>query len=142
MLMMTFVLIDNQPLMLKGLTLCIQEHFTDINLIEAKSLNDYESFKYPEDPALFILGINENQFRENVASLRLLSEQYPSSAIIIYDDGFRLDLTTFYHKAKVKGYVCKQDDIRELLQCIEAVTMGETYSSLNHRELVRMHARQ
>ena len=125
--MITIAVIDNQPITRKGLTELVKEHFNDARLIEAGNFNSFQELQFSGKPDLFILGINEIAQQESRQTLREVKKQYPKALMIVYDVETQPDLAVLYLKSGVNGYLSKQGDLSELIDCIETVLNGKRY---------------
>jgi two-component system response regulator NreC len=93
------------------------------------ALKAYDCLK----PDLILLDINlpgSNGF----AVAKMLREVAPAAQIVFFTNQISVEFVTAAFEAGARGFVAKRD-VRELLQALDAVLLGETYLSERIREI-------
>lgn len=127
--MLTVALIDKHPILRLGLTFCLRQHFTGITVKEASDIIEYNELNPDLTPNLIIQGINENPKESNFHTVERIKRYYPKTPVIIYDENPLNFKKMPYLESGINGYVLKQNDVGELLSCIDAVLNGKYYIS-------------
>ncbi|WP_221393266.1 response regulator transcription factor [Dyadobacter sp. NIV53] len=124
---MTIALIDKHPILRTGLVFFIKDHFTEATILESDSIvTFYESYR-DQKPDLIILGISQDSNSNNLNFINLVKKKYPKAAIVLYDEKPGTSMGFHYLKAGVKGYLSKQNNLTELIDCITDVLKGKRY---------------
>ncbi|WP_254561105.1 response regulator [Dyadobacter diqingensis] len=127
--MTNVLIIDRHPILRKGLSLFLKEHFRKITILEANTLTTFEEIYLNQKVDLLIIGINQNPGFEGVHEVIELRKRFAETALIIYDENPKATLILEYLKTGIDGYLGKQNGLEELLECINYVTNGNRYLS-------------
>ena len=127
--MLTIALIDKHPILRLGLSFCLKKHFIEVIVKEGNDIIEYNELHPAAAPNLIIQGINENPKESNFHTVERIKGYHPKTPIIIYDENPMNFKKMPYLESGINGYVLKQNDVGELLACIDAVLNGKYYIS-------------
>ncbi|MCE7042800.1 response regulator transcription factor [Dyadobacter sp. CY312] len=129
-------LIDKNPVLRKGLHDVLCEHFQVVAILESNSVfHFFETFPAP-GPDLIIKGVNSLEDENNVESVVKVRKWYPHTKVILYDQQVNPSMVNSYLAAGVKGYISKEDELKEVIDCVTQVANGNRY--LNNESLWRV----
>ncbi|TDE11546.1 response regulator [Dyadobacter psychrotolerans] len=144
--MLTIALIDKFPILRKGLSLYLEEHYEGVTVLSCESAEIF-STQYPgQNPDLVILGINQHPSSGETENIGTVKKWNVNGKVIVYDEKADPTMIADYLKAEVNGYVSKQNPISELDECIQAVLKGKRYicpqvlDSVSDKSLVKRNA--
>jgi len=127
--MKTIGIIDSHPVLRKGMRYLLTTLLIEVEILEARSINDfYET--YPNiKPDLIILAIGQNPPVTNKMYLvHKALNWYQDVKIIVYDEETDPHMVSRYLNSGIHGYVSKQGKITELVACIMDVMDGYHYA--------------
>ncbi|WP_025765124.1 response regulator transcription factor [Dyadobacter tibetensis] len=119
--MKTIGLIDDFIIIRLGLALVLNNTFSDLELLEAESLDEFENLYPGKRPELIIHGNNSTNRQECINLAARIKEQYPTIPLIVYDDHPKLNLAIPYFEAGVNGYILKQNIAEEIVPAVKAM---------------------
>lgn len=123
--MTTIALVDKHPVMRIGLIALLKDNFKDIVILESSCMSSFLKTSAKSD--VTILGINPDSNAGNLRFLNNLSDKDAFGPIIVYDEEPRPYLAISFLRAGVMGYLSKQNDESELIDCITDVLLGNRY---------------
>ncbi len=123
--MITIALVDKHPVMRIGLIALLKDNFNDILILESSCMTSFLKTNAKSD--VTILGINPDSNAGNLRFLNKLEDTNVFGPIIVYDDEPRPYLAISFLKAGVMGYLSKQNNESELIECITDVLIGIRY---------------
>jgi len=124
---MTIVLIDQHPVLRKGMALFLEKSFANLKIIQCDSLTHfYESYK-EENPHLIILGQAENGSVIDLNLIKTIRRRRPDSEMMIYSGDLQYHAAIAGLASGVKGYMLKNNSLEEFLMCINSVLDGKRY---------------
>ncbi|MBE9461703.1 response regulator [Dyadobacter subterraneus] len=123
--MITIALVDKHPVMRIGLNALLKDNFNDILILESSCMTSFLKTNAKSD--VTILGINPDSNAGNLRFLNNLDNKDAFGPIIVYDEEPRPYLAISFLKAGVMGYLSKQNDESELIECITDVLIGNRY---------------
>ena len=124
---MTIALIDKHPILRTGLVFFLKDHFNEATILESDSITTFNESYKDQKPELIILGISQDSSANNLSFINLVKKKYPKSSIVLYDEKPGTSMVFHYLKAGVKGYLSKQNNLTELIDCITDVLKGKRY---------------
>lgn len=124
---MKILVVDDHPMVLKGMLALLGDHFPDTTLLKASSVAEAKNVILDQVPDIIFLDIN----LPDGNGFMLLKELKPTS------DAKWMMLSTFHDAELVKesiengaeGFLCKDADDEEILRSIESVLAGRTFFS-------------
>jgi len=124
---MTIVLIDQHPVLRKGMALFLEKSFVNLKIIQCDSLTAfYESYQ-EENPDLIILGQAENGSVIDLNLIKTIRRRRPASEMMIYSGDLQYHAAIAGLASGVKGYMLKNNSLDEFLICINSVLDGKRY---------------
>jgi DNA-binding NarL/FixJ family response regulator len=145
--MTTIALIDNHPIIRTGLGLLIKNNFEKVSIIEAENMDMLANLFPVQVPDLIILGTSQNSGANSLKLVMQTKNAYPASKLIMYDEAAAAGqqaasypaayanggpLTSSaailgYLRAGANGYLTKQNELSDLLDCVRDVLKGKRY---------------
>lgn len=125
--MFTIGLIDNFVITRLGLSIFLQDHFKDLRLLEAGTVQEFGTLHKQQNTDLIIMGNNFIHDEKCLAAARQLKKQNPDIPLITYDEHLRENLTVSYFRIGISGYLLRQNTVVEMLNCIKAVLNNKHY---------------
>ncbi|GLU53497.1 response regulator transcription factor [Dyadobacter frigoris] len=123
--MITIALVDKHPVMRIGLIALLKDNFNDILILESSCMSSFLKTKAQTD--VTILGISPDSDAGNLRFLNKLKDKDAFGPIIVYDEEPRPYLAVSFLRSGVMGYLSKQNDESELIDCISKVLNGNRY---------------
>lgn len=125
---MNVAVIDKHPVFRKGLNHIIHGNFEDVKILEADSVvHFYESFS-DQNPDIFIIGVGQHGEERTIKPILMIKKWYPSGNVIVYDEDHKPSLLiSEYLKVGVNGYLTKESELDEILDCMKDVAGGKRY---------------
>jgi DNA-binding NarL/FixJ family response regulator len=148
MTMTTIALIDNHPIIRTGLGLLIKNNFEKVSIIEAENMDMLANLFPVQVPDLIILGTSQNSGANSLKLVMQTKNAYPASKLIMYDEAgatgqqqaasFPLPydnggsltgsaVILGYLRAGANGYLTKQNELSDLVDCVRDVLKGKRY---------------
>ncbi|MCE7042806.1 response regulator transcription factor [Dyadobacter sp. CY312] len=124
---MRILIIDEYPIIRKGLSLLLRDHYSDSDIFE---LDNFKSIDTPGPDLtvdLIIVGINQVTVPENPGLINRMKQFFPGVSLIVYDEQVNSEMLINYLRSDVKGYLSKTNDLNELMICITDVLNGKKY---------------
>jgi DNA-binding NarL/FixJ family response regulator len=128
---LTIVLIDQHPVARIGLSHLLQQTFRDINLLELENTHSFHESFPDTRPDLVIVGFANTTMFSNLKAVRLISSCHGTWKIIVLDEKSDPVHAVSFLKAKARGYISKQDNNEEVVDCIKLVLDGKRYLGQN-----------
>lgn len=125
--MLTIGLIDNYVIMRMGLAIILKDHFKDVDIVESDSLAEFEKIYPGKKPDVLILGNNGDTSKECLDTAQACKKYFGAVPIIIYDEHLEQNLTISYFNLGISGYILKQNNAREMINCVESVMNKQQY---------------
>lgn len=125
--MPTIGIIDNFPVLRKGLMLLLRDHLKRAVFLDAKEPKELALVQNRKKPDILILGLNDKSQCDFQAALSQIKTYFPSTPVIIYDEDLRSDIVISYMQSELSGYVVKSTDPIEIVRCVEDVLSGRRY---------------
>ncbi|MCF0056267.1 response regulator transcription factor [Dyadobacter sp. CY356] len=123
--MITIALVDKHPVTRIGLIALLKDNFNDILILESSCMTSFLKTNAKSD--VTILGINPDSNAGNLRFLNKSGDENTFGPVIIYDEEPRPYLAISFLRAGVMGYLSKQNDEAELIECITDVLIGMRY---------------
>ena len=124
---MNIVLIDKHPILRTGLAFFLKDHFNEATILESDSVTTFHESYRDQKPDLIILGISQDSTGNNLSFINIVKKKYPKASIVLYDEKPGTSMVFHYLKAGIKGYLSKQNNLTELIDCISDVLKGRRY---------------
>lgn len=135
---MIVAVIDKFPVLRLGLKLFLNDQIADLTVVDSQSVTslsqDYPALKVD----LIILGIGPPVSSKigNIALISHAKKRHPSVNFIVYDEVPEPAMVLNYLDAGISGYLSKQGDGPELIDCVREVMQGKKYISQQVLNLV------
>lgn len=126
--MLTFILIDNQPIVQNGLLLILRNYYPAAHFISLTDTSELHQITFTGTPTVAILHTN-NYDKISRQQLFRIKTQYPEVDIIMYDRNHVDNHVLTYLKTGVNGYLSPTSTPDDLYRCIETVLNGKRYMS-------------
>jgi len=124
---MITLIIDKHPVIRKGLTLILKNHFPQDAILAFADLKVLRETFPDLTPDLIILGVGQHPEIDNVDFIHEAENQFPKCAIIVNDQIQDGDMASAYLRAGGSAYISKENEIEEILTCINHVANGQQY---------------
>lgn len=124
---MKIALIDKHPVLRRGLDEILHTHFETATILESDSVIHFrESFPdlYPD---MIIIGVGHVGDDKKMNPIIMTRKLYPKGNVIIYDETLNPSMISRYLKIGVSGYLSKDADLNELIECVKDVASGKRY---------------
>jgi DNA-binding NarL/FixJ family response regulator len=125
--MLTIGLIDSYALMRKGLSIILNDHFENVEVLESNDIAEFGRLYEQKRPDLMIMGINLTTKDDCLDMVNQLKKRFPAIPLVVYDEHLRLNLTIPYFKLGISGYLLKQNSAAEMINCVDAVLSKKQY---------------
>ena len=125
---MKIAIIDLHPITRSGLRAFVLENFTNPEILQAANIRDFFSQYTWEKPDLIIMTIGQLEYSsEQIEFIKMAIQKYPAAKLIVHDE--KPDFSTIgkYLSLRIHGYIAKQSQLSELLECIQDVLAGKKY---------------
>ena len=129
------ILVDNQPLFIRGLTSLIESKREYKVIAEASCLTDALAISMKEKPDLAIVEINLGD-ESGMDLILQLKSQNPNTAILVlsmYDERYYSERVL---RLGARGYIMKTEPANKVLDAIRTITYGKVYLSDTERERI------
>lgn len=127
--MRTAIIIDKHPVIRKGYTSILSEHFQFESVAEFTNLKELMDTKLFRKSDLMILNITDSHLM-NKEMIRKIKSQYCRMLLLIYDEMEHLAFSNIlYLRSGANGYLSKQTELDEFLICLKRVLRGDRYVS-------------
>jgi len=126
---MVIASIDKHPVLRKGLGIFLKSQYEHATILEAACFKSFQKTYSTQLPDLIICGLEENSQHFDTNILEIVKEKMPKAALVIYDGEPRYSMAVSCLKAGASGYLLKNEELEELIKCIETVTQGRKYAS-------------
>ena len=133
---MVIALIDKHPILRTGLVFFLKDHFNEATILESDSIITLNESYRDQKPDLIILGISQDSNGNNFNYINLVKKRYPKSSIILYDENPGTSIVFNYLKAGIKGYLSKQNNLSDLIDCMNDVLKGKRYIGNDVMEII------
>lgn len=131
--MLTIVVINAQPILRKGLSLVLKNHFSDAVILETESISSFSTEHPDVKPDLFIIGQTGNNESNDLKLIVSLKKTFSDGKVVIYE-GDQTNIINYF-KVGIQGYVSKQAEVEELISCINDVLKGKVF--LSHEAMIQ-----
>jgi DNA-binding NarL/FixJ family response regulator len=135
---MIIVVVDKHPVLRTGLALYLKDQISGLTLIGAETINSFKEVHPALQADLIIMGTNQavNTGPGTLKSLCQMKDWYRTSRVIVYDERPEPYMVLPYFRAGMNGYISKQTDVQELMDCIHVVLQGKKYVSQEILDIV------
>ena len=135
---MIVAIIDKFPVLRLGLKLFLNDQIADLTIVDSQSITSL-SQDHPELRIdLIILGIGPPLSSKigNMTLINRVKKRHPSVNFIVYDEVPEPAMVLNYLDAGIDGYLSKQADGPELIDCVREIMQGKKYVSQQVLKLV------
>ena len=128
---MIIAIINKTPIYRSGMAFFLREELPNETVIESESISALEKNKSVEGIDLIVMEANPNPEAHTVPNIMEAKNSYPSSKLILV--GAKLDPSSIinYFSLGVSGYLDNDAALSELARCIENVSVGKKFISLD-----------
>lgn len=124
---MKFLLIDEQPIVLTGLSIFLREQFNATTIIVADSFSSYHSRHNAAIPDIIIVGLPKEAGGIGLHVFKTMLSTYPNAAFVAYACQADYHQAISFLRLGVSGYISKNDPMSDLAKCLTLVGSGESY---------------
>lgn len=110
-----------------GITSLLGTYFQHATFVELNSAESVEADGLKKDFDLIILGVGQEPYSDDIAALEKVKKLCPLSKVIVYDEKPQLELLSQYFRTGLHGYISKQADSAELIECVRQVMDNQKY---------------
>lgn len=121
--------IDKHPVLRKGLGIFLKKQFENATILESRCFESFQNLNPDSKPDLIIMGLEENSVFFDINIIKYVKETMPQTAFIIYDGEARYDMAVSCLVAGANGYLVKNEEVEQLVKCIETAVKGQRYVS-------------
>ncbi|TDE10510.1 response regulator [Dyadobacter psychrotolerans] len=124
---MNITLIDQHPILRRGINLLLRDSFPNLKLVQICTLEVFINLFHEQKPDLIIVGISEECPEINFDQLRTIRKNHPETGIIFLVGKIHYNTAVAGITEGIKGYVLKTNELSEVLKCIHTVLNGRRY---------------
>lgn len=125
--MLSVGLIDKCPVIATGLNVILSNKFGKVTIHSSNKFEDFSHVFKNEDLDVIFLSFYERSPDLKFQIIRKCTAQFPAVPIIIFEEKLTTREVLNLFKAGAKGYVPKQDNLGEIINCIDGVSKGQHY---------------
>ena len=135
---MNITLIDSHPVLRVGMSLLLTESYINSKVCQEDCLVRYSEAAAEKKCDLVIIGLSEENSEVNASLIVKIRSQSPGTEIIILA-GRGHDVSAFAAiSSGAKGYILKNNDLSEVLSCINSVMNGKRYLCREMAEILTL----
>lgn len=132
---MKIAIVDKFPVLRLGIVMFLKDSFSDMTVIESDSILSFNKDFPFEEVDLVILGISQPARANEINAINQMKKRHPARRFIGYIEKPEQATVLSFMNAGIDGYLSKQADISEFLECIQLVLKGRRYIS---QEIIHM----
>ena len=125
--MLSVGLIDKCPVIATGLNVILRNKFEGVTIHTKNNFEDFHQVFKKENLDVIILSFNERTIDLKFHIIRKCMTLFPAVPVVIFGEKLTTSEVVSILKAGAKGYVPKQDNLNEIVNCIDAVSKGRHY---------------
>lgn len=127
--MLTCGIIDEHPIICLGLQIFLRQHFNEMNFHSLKKIEDFPKLPDHQTIDMIIIGLDDDNKLKCLKLIELCKYKYPQAIIIAHCEILVIETMIQLLKLGVKGFVFKQNDPNQLVDCINKIKKGHIYLS-------------
>ncbi|MCE7044634.1 response regulator transcription factor [Dyadobacter sp. CY312] len=124
--MLNIVIIDKHPIFRKGISLIVKDFNSEITVAEYFSFKEFYKSRL-EKVNIVILGLNSDEEFREISLGKNLKKHLAKSKLIICEASKKTDNIVEYLSLGMWGYLKKDNDVNEILECLATVLAGNKY---------------
>lgn len=132
----TLIIIDTHPVIRKALAALLKQSLAGTHLIESESIGALGKIEFDSNTIVFIVVVNSDFEEQGSDLIAEIKTKYPHSMVILYGEEIKSELIISYFKAGVNGYLSKDQEFSEMINCITMVRSGRRYVNAKHMEML------
>lgn len=125
--MLSVGLIDKFPVIATGLNAILRDKFEGVTIHTQNNFEDFHQIFKNENLDVIVLSFSERTIDLKFHIIRKCITLFPAVPIILLGEKLTTSEVVSILKAGAKGYVPKQDNLSEIVDCIDAVSKGRHY---------------
>ena len=126
---MKIAIIDNFPVLRLGIFMFLKDNFPDLTVVESDTIKSFNQSFLDEGVDLIILGISQSATANEINAISQIKQRNPEARFIGYIERPEPATVISFMNTGMNGYLSKQADISEFLECIQLVFKGRHYVS-------------
>ena len=127
--MLKILVIENQPVMLRGLEMLLRGHYRSAQVAGVQDISAFTNPGPAFTPDVVILGICEDTLKSSYLTISAIKSAFKCASLIAFEQSGNQQNVPECFERGVRGYLSKDSDLEEVIQCIDTVLEGRPYMS-------------
>ena len=122
---MKIVIIDRYPILRRGLSLFLSDHFSDLVTIECSCKEELRLHPSSTNIALIIIALNQSFDLNDIDEINGASRWCPTAKMVGYLESLNTSIIESYVTAGLSGYYSKQDNLEDFAAYLSKILTAE-----------------
>jgi len=123
--MKTVAIINDQPLLTKGLCFILKDTYKQLLVLESISMVHFRELYPDKNPQIVILNIHFNAESDCMNFVLKAKSEFPQSRIIAFIDSQSTLLIASYFKNGIHAIISTKSTFDEITRCLDTVIQGK-----------------